>query len=221
MKKIIKRAMAFVMLVAVLMASAGCSGKVEHPPMYEQLSSVMGKSFNEVCKVLGFSEEDMTERADSFTSIPLTVEYAGVPFDVCLYAWGEDGVSAFKYEAIYTGEPEKAAKAAAAVKNALMKEMEKVTTDEENSTGKKVELSEATEEVFEKWFSGSEDVITSVVWELTEIAEPEVQACLDKAKALYEEAGISSSPHFWLKFNIDYTPDTNEVAIRMNYNIGR
>lgn len=222
MKKVFKRVLVYIMLVAILMVSVGCSGKIEQPPMYKQLSSVMGKKLEEVCTVLGVSEEDMTQRADSFTSIPLTVEYEGVSFAVCLYTWGEDGLSAFMYEAIYTGEPEKAAKAAAAVKNALMKVMVKAGIDEENTiSNKTVELSELTEETFEKRFSGLEVFKTGTIWDLTEIAEPEVQACLEKAKGVYEEAGISTPPHFLFEFDIDYTPDTDEVAIRMKYSIGR
>lgn len=85
----------------------------KHPPHFETMSSMLGKSVGETCKALGIAEEDLEIYGDRVRiyDTPVYVSYQGITFRLRLYTGeyteGIDTVYAFQYYALYDPEDTK------------------------------------------------------------------------------------------------------------------
>lgn len=85
MKTLVRRSVACILLVAILLM-VGCSNTqtVGEPTNHSKYASALGLSKEEACKVIGIQQKDMTEVVIETYSTPLKAELAGQTFEVLL-----------------------------------------------------------------------------------------------------------------------------------------
>ena len=185
--------------------------------MYEELTSLLGKSEEVVCEELGIGAEDMNG-SDGVYTTPLSVEYAGVKLDVCLLFSELCGLGGFWYEAIYEGEHDKAARDVEAIAKAVSDAM--VGVDERAEEKEEQLRSELTADSLVKKFSGTKSYVADNVWDLTEQANTAVRETLGVLKVKFEDAGRIPPECFKAYRSVVFNPDENSVCIRLRYQIG-
>ena len=109
----------------ILVACGGTSQEFTHPENYNQLSSMIGKTKEDVCKELGIKENELQKTSVGLYMLPEEIKYSGQNFEVYLtfdvtMNQETETLYGFWYESVFTDDTEQAAKLASELAEKLV-----------------------------------------------------------------------------------------------------
>lgn len=195
----------------ILVACGDTSQEFTHPENYNQLSSMIGQTKEDVCEELGIKEDELKNTTVGLCMLPDKIEYYGQSFEVYLnfdVTTEEETLYGFWYRVVFTDNTEQAAKLAYElaekltdkynkwelyeVKNRITEQKELVEfldTDEVSTAAEALDLSKEVSDNIKEFMSSyekeqGEELQYGLLLEATSVDESHVTVTLK-----YEIAG--------------------------------
>lgn len=206
-----------VVLLAISLMLAACGGTSQeftHPENYNQLSSMIGKTKEDVCKELGIKEDELQKTSVGLYMLPEEIKYSGQSFEVYLtfdVTMDQDTeiLYGFWYESVFTDDTEQAAKLASElaeklvgkykqwelyeVKNRITEQKELVDfldTDEISTAAEALDLSEEASDNIKEYITNynkeqEKEIEYGVLLEATQVDKSQTAVTLKYGMAGY------------------------------------
>lgn len=214
MKKMLLFILAMTMLLCVSCTQSETVKAEKYPPNYDVLASLVGQPRADVLAALELEEEQLTELIVGRYKTPVTVEFAGVSFQLVLgFNAFEDALNGFAYERVYENDPAAAAKDIRTAGGYLSGVMGKTYLSDETL------LWELSEKELTDSLSGDAAFGESNYWDLTETATAQQKAYMEHLKETDYWAVYRRDPAYYLDFDVSYLPDTQTVTVALRYSV--
>lgn len=214
MKKILLLILSVTMLLCVGCTQSETTKIEKYPPNYDTLASLVGQPRADVLAALELEEEQLTELTVGRYETPVTVEFAGLSFQLVLgFNAFEDALNGFAYELVYENDSAAAAKDIQTVGKYLSEAMGKTHVKEETL------LWELSEKELTDNLSSEDAFSESNYWDLTETATAQQKAYMEHLKEADYWAVYRKEPAYYLDFDVSYLPDTQTVTVALRYSV--